>query len=74
MKRKYFTDAIRQDMVSNQNILHKAVYDEDREIAYFAVSLMTAKLQALSNELFHLEQKHQGLRLPHHKEGFPAQE
>lgn len=57
MKRKYFTDAIRQDMVSNQNILHKAVYDEDREIAYFAVSLMTAKLQALSNELFHLEQK-----------------
>lgn len=57
LKRKYFTDAIRQDMVTNQEILHDAVHDTDREIAYFAVSLMTAKTEELSDELFQMEQK-----------------
>ncbi|WP_298586074.1 hypothetical protein [uncultured Megasphaera sp.] len=57
LKRKYFTDAIRQGMVTNQDILRAAVHDEDREIAYFAVSLMTAKMEALSDELFQLEQQ-----------------
>ena len=56
LKRKYFTEAIRQDMVANQDILHDAVHDTDREIAYFAVSLMTAKTEELSDELFRLEQ------------------
>lgn len=57
LKRKYFTDAIRQDMVDNQEILQDAVHDTDREIAYFAVSLMTAKMEEIGNELFQLEQQ-----------------
>lgn len=57
LKRKYFTDAIRQDMVDNQEILQDAVHDTDREIAYFAVSLMTAKMEEISDELFQIEQK-----------------
>lgn len=57
VKRKYFTDAIRQDMVVNQDILQMAVHDTDREIAYFAVSLMTAKMEELGDELFRLEQQ-----------------
>ena len=57
LKRKYFTDAIRQEMVVNQDILQTAVHDTDREIAYFAVSLMTAKMEELGDELFSLEQQ-----------------
>lgn len=57
LKRKYFTEAIRQDMVSNPEILRDAVHDKDREIAYFAVSLMTARMEELSNELFRLGQR-----------------
>lgn len=46
--RKYFTDAIRQDMVSNQNILHKRFMMKTARLLILQYHLMTAKLQALA--------------------------
>ena len=51
-KRNYFTDAIRQAVVDNESILQMAVHDRDREIAYYAVSMLTTKMEKLENELF----------------------
>lgn len=51
-KRHYFTDAIKQAVVDNENILQMAMHDRDREIAYYAVSLLTARMEKLENELF----------------------
>ena len=38
-KRHFFTEAIKQSVVDNQNILQMAMHDRDREIAYYAVSV-----------------------------------
>lgn len=57
MKRRFFTDSIKQDVVSNQSILRRAIQDEDREIAYYAVSLLTAKMEALGEEIHSLEEQ-----------------
>ena len=51
-KRNYFTDAIKQAVVDNESILQMAMHDRDREIAYYAVSMLTAKMEKLENELF----------------------
>lgn len=56
LKRKFFTDAIKQDVVERQAILNEAVHDSDREIAYYAVSLMTAHMEELSEEIYALEE------------------
>ena len=51
-KRHYFTDAIKQAIVDNENILQMAMHDRDKEIAYYAVALLTARMEKLENELF----------------------
>lgn len=56
LKRKFFTDAIKQDVVERQAILNEAVHDSDREIAYYAVSMMTAHMEELSEEIYALEE------------------
>ncbi|BEU87564.1 hypothetical protein TAMA11512_10280 [Selenomonas sp. TAMA-11512] len=56
LKRKFFTDAIKQDVVERQAILNEAVHDSDREIAYYAVSMMTAHMERLSEEIYALEE------------------
>ncbi|WP_315437066.1 hypothetical protein [uncultured Selenomonas sp.] len=57
LKRKFFTDAIKQNVVERQSILNEAVHDNDREIAYYAVSLMTAHMEQLSEEIYALEEE-----------------
>ncbi len=57
LKRKFFTDAIKQNVVERQSILNEAVHDSDREIAYYAVSLMTAHMEQLNEEIYTLEEK-----------------
>ena len=56
LKRKFFTDAIKQDVVERQAILNEAVHDSDREIAYYAVSMMTAHMEQLGEEIYALEE------------------
>lgn len=56
MKRKFFTDAIKQDVVESQSILREAVQDSDREISYYAVSTMTAHMEKLGEEVYALEE------------------
>ena len=57
LRRRLFTDAIKQEVVNNEAVLRQAVHDEDREIAYYAVSLMTARAEKLAAELYALEQQ-----------------
>lgn len=54
-KRQYFTGAIKQAVVDNESILQMAMHDRDREIAYYAVALLTARMEKLENELFSRE-------------------
>ena len=56
LKRKFFNDAIKQNVVERQSILDEAVHDSDREIAYYAVSMMTAHMEQLSEEIYALEE------------------
>ena len=56
LKRKFFTDAIKQDVVERQAILNEAVHDSDREIAYYAVSMMTAHMEQLGEDIYALEE------------------
>ena len=57
LKRQLFTDSIKQDVVTNQAILRRAIQDEDREIAYYAVSLLTAKMESLGEKIHQLEEQ-----------------
>ena len=57
LRRRLFTDAIKQEVVNNEAVLRQAVHDKDREIAYYAVSLMTARTEKLAAELYALEQR-----------------
>ncbi len=56
-KRQYFTEAIKQAVVDNESILQMAVHDRDREIAYYAVAMLTARMEKLENEIFNHEAK-----------------
>ena len=51
-KRRFFTEAIKQNMLQNQHVLQQAVHDEDREVAYYAISMLTTKLEELETRLF----------------------
>ena len=51
MKRRLFTDAIKQEVVENPDILQQAVHDEDREITYYAVSMMTAQMEKVTEDI-----------------------
>lgn len=54
-KRQFFTEAIKQNVIENQEILQMAMHDEDRETAYYVVSMMTSKMEDLETQLFTLE-------------------
>ena len=54
-KRRFFMDAIKQSVVENQSILQMAVHDRDREIAYYAVSMLTTQMETLEKKLFEQE-------------------
>ncbi|MDD7763329.1 MAG: hypothetical protein SPK53_02160 [Selenomonas sp.] len=50
-KRQYFTESIKQAVIDNQRILQMAVKEPDREIAYYAVSMLTTRMEKLESEL-----------------------
>lgn len=54
-KRKFFTESIKQNVVSDQDILLSAMHDEDREMSYYAVSMMTTRMENLENRLIEIE-------------------
>ena len=54
-KRQFFTEAIKQNVIANQEILQMAMHDEDRETAYYVVSMMTSKMEEFETKLFTLE-------------------
>ena len=56
MKRRLFTNAIKQEVVENPEILREAVHDEDREITYYAVSMMTARMGKVADDIDIVEQ------------------
>ena len=56
MKRRLFTNAIKQEVVENPEILREAVHDEVREITYYAVSMMTARMGKVANDIDVVEQ------------------
>lgn len=56
-KRKFFTEAIKQNVVSDEEILLSAIHDEDREMSYYAVSMMTTRMETLENQLIDVEKK-----------------
>lgn len=56
-RRRLFTTAIKQEVVDNSHFLREAVGDRDREISYYAVSLMTARSEKLAAHIEELEQK-----------------
>lgn len=54
-RQRFFTEAIKQSVVENQNILQMAMHDRDREIAYYAVSMLTTRMEKLETKLFQKE-------------------
>lgn len=50
-KRQYFTESIKRAVIDNQRILQMAVKEPDREIAYYAVSMLTTRMEKLESEL-----------------------
>lgn len=54
-KRRFFTESIKQSLVENQQILQMAMHDKDREVAYYAVSMLTSRMENLEAELFERE-------------------
>lgn len=57
VKRRLFMTAITQEVVDNPEILRNAVHDRDREISYYAVSLMTAREEKITSAIFKLEKE-----------------
>lgn len=57
LKRTLLTDAIKQDVLRNNNLLLRAVRDSDREISHYAVSAVTTTIEKMESQLFHLEKK-----------------
>lgn len=56
-KRSLLTDAIQHDVLVNQQILFKAIGDEDREVSHYAASTLTNKIEQLEGALFKLYKK-----------------
>lgn len=46
-KRRVFLDAVKQDVLQNAKVLKMATYDSDREIAYYAVSMLSSRIDEL---------------------------
>ena len=55
VKRKVFLDAVKQNVLDNPKVLRMATYDADREIAYYAVSMISGHIEELEGKLAELE-------------------
>ena len=55
VKRKVFLDAVKQNVLDNHKVLRMATYDTDREIAYYAVSMISGHIEELEGKLAELE-------------------
>lgn len=56
-KRKVFLDAVKQHVLENHRVLKMATYDTDREIAYYAVSMISGTMEELEDKMHQLEEK-----------------
>ena len=54
-KRKVFLDAVKQNVLENPRVLKMATYDQDREIAYYAVSMISGHIEELENKISKVE-------------------
>lgn len=54
-KRKVFLDAVKQNVLQNPSVLKMATYDQDREIAYYAVSMISGHIEELESKISQLE-------------------
>lgn len=59
-KRRYFTEAIKQSVLENQDILQLAMHDRDREVAYYAVSMVTTRIETMAHQIYEREQEMKG--------------
>ena len=57
MKRKVFLDAVKQNVLDNPKVLRMATYDTDREIAYYAVSMISGHIEELESGMAELEKE-----------------
>ena len=55
LRRRFFTTAIKQEIVEKSQYLRAALNDQDREISYYAVSLLTARSEKITAHLEELE-------------------
>ena len=55
LKRKVFLDAVKQNVLDNPQVLQMATHDSDREIAYYAVSMVSGHIEELESHLAELE-------------------
>ncbi len=55
VKRKFFLDAVRQNVLDNPKILRMATYDRDREIAYYTVSMLSGHIEELTGRMAELQ-------------------
>ena len=56
-KRTVFLDAVKQNVLENPRVLKMATYDQDREIAYYAVSMISGHIEELENKINEVEGK-----------------
>jgi hypothetical protein len=56
-KRRFFADAIKQNVLENQDILQQAVRDDDREVTYYAISMLTTRLEEIESQLSALKKR-----------------
>lgn len=55
VKRKFFLDAVRQNMLDNPKILRLATHDKDREIAYYTASMLSGHMEKLTGRMAELQ-------------------
>lgn len=56
-KRRVFLDAVKQNVLQNPKVLRLATHDTDREIAYYAVSMLSNKIEALESEMTEVQER-----------------
>jgi hypothetical protein len=56
-KRRFFADAIKQNVLDNQEILQQAIHDEDREVTYYAISMITTRLEEIESQMAVLKKR-----------------
>lgn len=56
-KRRVFLDAVKQNVLQNPKVLKMATHDTDREIAYYAVSMLSNRIEALENKMTQAQER-----------------